>query len=226
VTILHPDLSVDELKDRVDKQLDGDDPLLTDYLAAAWLQAQAPAPYGCGRNLTPDPELAPGASENDPPIDTLEPVERVLRPGGARGRHVLVPDAREIVSVTADGTALTVDADTDGYEVLKRDGHVVRITLTAGRRWCDGRWTWDQVAQPTRAVTVVGRFGFAVLPDHLKEAIYQLASRMYLERDAQQADQVVLAEGMGVQSYYRQLPPRTKLAFASLALPTGLAGLA
>lgn len=195
-------LSLEELKEHLDAELIGDDDLLERYLAAAFLQAQAPAPYGCGRLLTPDP--APGA----------DPVVRTSRLRGSR-RRVVVRDAREITAVTVDDAAAA-------WEVaLERDDHIVLIDLpdlAAPVGTADGRLA-------RRVCEVTGRFGFEAIPDNLRNAIYVLAARAVHERDAAYADQVAIAEGAGVQSYYRQLPPATKLVFATYSLPSGLGGL-
>ena len=190
-------LTVEALKRRVDVELSTDEDLLEAYLEAAFLQAQAPPPLGTGRLLTPDP-----ASAGD------EPVTRRIVTSGSR--RIVIPDAREITEVRADGTVIS----TGGYATTSRQGHVVGLAFP------------NSYSPVYEVVEVTGRFGFQSIPANLAEAIYTLAARMYYERDAQYADQVAVAEGTAVQSYYRQLPPRVKLVFASYAVPTGLAGLA
>jgi len=207
------------LKRRVDKQLSTDDDLLEEFLEGAFEQAQAPAPCGCGRLLTPDPPF----TDAEPPEDTNAPVQKTFE---VPGRRVLIPDARAITEVLVDDEAVT------GYHTVQKDGHVVALTVphdpgcrayghitgsTGCESWC---------ARRRRVVKVTGRFGFVEIPMNLRDAIYILAARSYLERDAQYADQVALPDGGGVQAYYRQLPPRTKLVFATYAPAQGLAGLA
>lgn len=188
-------LQLAELKQLVDVQLSTHDPVLELHLEAAYLQAQAPPPYGCGRLLTPDPEvIAP--TEEDPDPDQPEPVTRRVRLHGSR--FVRVPDARELTTVEADGVELVAETD---YEILERNDHIVRLELF--RR--------------PRVIILTGRFGFAEIPANLREAIYILAARSFYERGAQFADQVALAEGLGVQQYFRQLPPRVRLVFAAYA---------
>lgn len=185
-------LTLEELKRHMDRELDKDDDLLLLDLQAAFEQAQAPAPFGCGRRLVPDPW-----SSVDPPVAHV---------ATARRRRILVPDAREIIEIVADGQEVT------DYDVLRHQGHIVRITLPE---------------QPNDAeVTVRGRFGFVSLPDVLRGAIYTLAARYAYERDAGYADQVVVGEGAAAQTYYRQLPTRAKLAFSTFTVPSGIAGLA
>lgn len=192
-------LTVAELKQLLDKQLNADDGILGLYLESAFEQAQAPPPYGCGRRLLPTPALV-----GTPPADTALPVdERIICDGR---RYVRIPDAREITRVVIDG----VELPRDRYEVLERDDHIVRLDLK--RR--------------SRVAVITGRFGFLTLPANLREAIYILAARAFYERAAQYADQVAIAEGAAIQSYYRQLPPRTKLVFATFTVASDIWGLA
>lgn len=182
-------IDINVLKQMVDVELSANAEGLELNLSSAFEIAQAAPPRGCGRLLVPDPPL-PG--EGDPAPD---PVQKRIR---ARGRRfVRVPDAREITEVLGDGTEI------DDYEPIERDGHIVCLELSD---------RYD-------VVEVTGEFGFAAIPDDLLEAIYILAARSYYERQAQFADQVALAEGVGVQAYYRQLPQRVKLIFGAYAVP-------
>lgn len=199
-------LSLEELKRRVDHTMDVDEDLLADDLSAAFLQAQAPPPYGTGRLLTPDP------ARDDDPV-----VTRTLT---STGRRVRLPDARAVTTVTLDGTAVT------DYQLVSRNGVYVQVALGD-----DGQWphstgyveSWPP--SPSRTVVVTGRFGFIAIPVDLAGAIYQLAARWHYERQAQYADQVEVLEGTAVQAYYRQLPPRVKLVFATYAVPSVVGGL-
>jgi hypothetical protein len=95
-------LTLDALKRRLgDLELSTGDDKLQEYLDAAFAQAQAPWPLGCGRLLTPD----------------SAPRTVAVR----RGRAV-IPDASTITSVTVDGTAVS------DYRVLRKDGYIVQIT--------------------------------------------------------------------------------------------------
>jgi hypothetical protein len=199
-------LSVEELKRRVDHTMSVDDDLLADDLAAAFLQAQAPPPYGTGRLLTPDPAR-----------DADDAVTRTLT---STGRRVRVPDARSIAAVTLDGTAAT------DYRAISRNGVVVQLALGDDGNWVRTPGYSESWPLPTsRTVIITGRFGFAQVPIDLAGAIYQLAARWHYERQAQYADQVEVLEGTAVQSYYRQVPPRVKLVFASYAVPPAVGGL-
>lgn len=197
-------VTLEGLKRRMDKELDVDDDLLADDLAAALAQAQKAHPNGCGRLLAADP-----VSDSDPPV-----TRRIV----TRGRRVAVPDAREITAVTVD------DVVTTGYETLLKDGLVIQLDLDDDGDWFDD--TGYGRTRRRRVVQITGRFGFAELPVELAGAIYALAARWSYERGAMYADQVEILEGAAVQSYYRQVPPRVKLTFSSFALPTGLSGLA
>lgn len=136
--------------------------------------------------------LDPAPTELDPDPDPVQ--KRIV----ARGRRfVRVPDAREITEVLGDGEQIS------DYEPIERDGYIVCLELT------------DRY----KVVEVTGHFGFATIPDDLLEAIYTLAARAYYERAAQYSDQVAIADGMGVQAYYRQLPPRVKLILGAFAVP-------
>lgn len=214
-------LSLAALKRRVDKQLSTDDDLLEEYLEGAFEQAQAPAPLGCGRLLTPDPPLVDG----EPPSDSAPAVQKQF---SVRGRRVLVPDAREITEVLVDDEPITE------YRTSEQNGLVVLLNLPHDHRFCayegydeyssgDGYGCWCR--RRRRTVKVTGRFGFLEIPQTLKDAIYILAGRAFYERNAQYADQVPVADGTPVQAYFRQLPPRTKLAFGTYAVPEGLGGL-
>jgi hypothetical protein len=216
-------LTADGLAERIDRE-NVDPELLESFLEAAFEQAQAPPPFGCGRLLLPDPPL-----EGDPLADDADPIERELE---VTGRVVLVPDAREIVQVRGYNDAvLTAGIDYGNYKVVTRNGVIVALRLATGMRGgyrggYRGRYG-DWRCDPTWPVTVIvkGRFGFLEPPVNLAEAIYTLAGRMYFERDAQYSDQVRVAEGATGEAYFRQLPVRTKLAFASLTVPAAVAGL-
>lgn len=197
-------LSLEELKRRVDHKMDVDEDLLADDLAAAVLAAQAPPPLGTGRLLMPDPLR-----------DTDAPVTRSLM---STRRRVRIPDARAITAVSVDGSALVAAT----YAVLWHRGLAVQMTFAD-----DGQWiSVPGVSVPSnRTVQVTGRFGFAQIPVDLAGAIYQLAARWHYERQAQYADQVEVMEGAAVQAYFRQLPPRVKLVFASYAVPAAVGGL-
>lgn len=191
-------LSLEELKLRLDHQMDLKDDVLMDDLVAAFMQAQAPPPFGTGRLLAPDP-----GRDVDDPVSRTVVVSR---------RRVQVPDARVIESVTVDGVTQTFGS----WENLSKDGYVVQITLPSS----DGGWLRPGLELPLnrRTVVVTGRFGFSMIPDDLAGAIYVLAARWHYERQAQYADNVEILEGTAVQAYFRQLPPRVKLVFAKYAV--------
>jgi len=216
---LPPQLTLAGLKRRIDKQLPKDDELLSEMLLAAFVQSQEPAPLGCGRLLTATPP------DSEPPI---------TRTFHVRGRRTAVPDARLITGVTWDGVVLP------SYFTTERNGVTVAIECPPSHSATF--FTWGGFGPPfserspsyeerreRHTVEVTGRFGITPIPADLLEAIYTLAARMFYEREAQYADQVQIVEGggaAGVVQYYRQLPPRTRLAFASYTLPTGLVGVA
>lgn len=213
-------LTVPALKLRIGKELPHDDVLLGELLEGALKQAQAPSPLGTGRLLIPDPPLDSDGN------DSGDAVERTF---AVHGRHVMIPDAREIASVVVDGQSASPTAieEYSGYTTLSHDGVVVRLTLAREhRRFWDAGYCGRPEDARQHTVTVTGKFGFAELPDDLRNAIYALAARNFYERDAGYADQVSIAEGTAVQAYFRQLPPPVKLAFANYQLPTGLVGLA
>lgn len=183
-------LSLDELKRRLGRELDVDDDTLKAYLDAAFAQAQAPYPFGCGRLLEPDPA--------DPAATTTRTV-RVTH-----GR-ALVKDASSLSTVTVAGSAVT------GYRTLTKDGYIVQIS-----------------GLPNTATEAVltGRFGFSAIPANLADAIYVLAARMRYEEAAMYADNVAVLEGDAASVYYRQLPVRTKLVFATYMVAPAIVGLA
>jgi hypothetical protein len=181
-------LTLDGLKRRMDRELDVDDDKLQDYLDAAFMQAQAPAPFGCGRLLTPDP-LDAGETTRSVPV--------------TRGR-ALVQDASTLSAVTVDGNAVT------GYTTLRKNGYIVQISGLGD--------------EATEAV-LTGRFGFTGIPGNLADAIYVLAARMSYEEAAMYADNVAILEGDAATVYYRQLPVRTKMVFATYAIAPAVVGL-
>lgn len=183
-----PGLTLAGLKARLGHELNAADPELQDYLDAALAQAQAPWPHGCGRLLIPNP------------VSDLEAeVELTFQMTGHRLR---VPDARILSAVEVDGVSAA-------YRTMVHKDHIVAIAVARAAPVYE-----TPVLPAQRTVTLTGRFGFAVLPANLLEAIYLLAARYHYEKAAQYADQVAILEGTAVQSYYRQLPPRAKLAFA------------
>jgi hypothetical protein len=183
-------LTLQGLKRRMEREeFDVDDDKLQEYLDAAFLQAQAPAPFGCGRLLTPDPV--------DPAAVTTRTVPVV------RGR-ALVKDASVLTEVAVNGSAVT------GYKTLVKDGYIVQISGLA--------------ADATEAV-LTGRFGFTAIPGNLADAIYVLAARMSYEEAAMYADNVAILEGDAATVYYRQLPVRTKMVFATYAVAPAVVGL-
>lgn len=184
----------------MDLQRGDSDESLESYLQAAFDQAQAPPPFGCGRLLIPDP--AP--DDNDQ--DTAPVVTRDL-PVSSTGA-ITVPDARHIASVTVDGTPITA------YRSLIRDGVTVALDVTE----------FPDSTIPAQ-VQIAGRFGIWPLPENLRDAIYVLAARYYFEANAQFADQVALTPDGGGQAYYRQLPPRAKLVFSGYTVARGVGDL-
>jgi hypothetical protein len=206
-------LTVEALKRRVDKQLSGDDDLLAEYLAAAVEQAEAPAPLGCGRTLRPDPPL--GEDE----ADDGEDVQRVVE---FRGRAAMIPDARSITTVELDG------AETVDFTPISHQGLVVRLSFHELRVRLFGLHPHHRYHERRRAhtVTVTGKFGYAAIPDALAEGIYLLAARAFAEKEAGYADQVAIGEGASaIQTYFRNMPPRTRLAFTSYTVPAAIGGL-
>lgn len=115
-------LSLEELKTHVDRQLSASDPVLESLLDAAFVQAQQPPPYGCGRVLVPNP-----ATDSDPAVAQTATV--------SCGRAI-VPDARSISQVTIDGAAVT------GYSEVRRNGLVVALEDLPddGEAEITGRW--------------------------------------------------------------------------------------
>lgn len=218
-------LNVDELASRIDRE-NVDPELLGEFLEAAFAQAQAPPPYGCGRLLLPDPAFVEVEPATDPVTfaDTADPVERELV---VAGRNVLIPDAREITQVLGYNDAeLDEGSDYGNYSVLWRDGVIIALRLASGRRGYGGSYgPWHCDPTWPKTVKVTGHFGFVDGPPNLAEAIYTLAGRMYFERDAQYSDQVRVAEGATGEAYFRQLPVRTKLAFSTFTVPAAYAGL-
>ena len=201
-------LSLEQLKRRLDITGTDKDDLLADDLAAAFYQAQAAPPYGTGRLLAPDP-----------PHPTDDPVTRRVL---STRRRIRVPDAREITSVTLDDTAITA------FEPIWKNGLIVQLDIADDYAWTQ-RAGWDAYQEGApfirRTVEITGRFGFETIPEPLAGAIYVLAGRWHNERAAQYADQVEILEGGAVQSYYRQLPPRVRLAVAACTVPAGVGGL-
>lgn len=211
---LPAELELKALKRRVDRQNSQDDDLLLECLEEAFEQAQAPAPLGCGRLLIPNPALAGDE-------DTADPVEQTVT---TRGRRIVLPDARSIAEVLVDGEATTE------YETITH-ADPSKLNLVVGLAIHEPYWRsycghGFRGARRRHTITVKGRFGFPKLPVSLRGAIYTLAARKYMERQAQYADQVPVGEGAAVQTYYRQLPPAVKLAFESFALPGAVAPLA
>ena len=208
-------LTVAGLRKRIDKQSTSEDSFLKELLEAAFAQAQGPPPYGCGRLLTPTTGT------------------KSFR---LRWRRIVLPDASEITAISVDGTAVP-EAE---WRLQERDGYFVGFELTDSfmQPGWSPVWGWGTEGggstpalppgyrQGDRTVAVTGRFGFGSIPPNLNEAIYLLAARMYYEKEAQFADQVAVGEGAVAQIYYRQLPPRARLAFESFSLPQGLGGLA
>lgn len=192
-------LTLEGLKRRLDKELTADDDKLQEYLDSAFMQAQAPPPLGCGRLLVPDP-----LSDSDTEVTRTVP---------AWSRIVQIPDAREITAITVDGATLAA-AD---YDVTVADGMTVLLWI--------GRTAWGTGVNGrlARTVTITGRFGFTAIPSNLADAIYVLAARYHYEEAAQYADQVAVLEGTAVNSYFRQLPPRTKMVFATYAVDVRVA---
>jgi hypothetical protein len=202
-------LTVAGLRQRLDKKSTAEDLYLQELLEAAFAQMQGPPPYGCGRLLTA----------------TASGTVKTFR---LRWRRVLVPDATEIAGVMVGSESISE------YHTQEADGYVIAIELpdSVVKAGWTPLWGWDAFPLPPgyvqgdRVVSVTARFGFTSIPPNLNEAIYLLAARMYYERQAEYADQVAVGEGATAQIYYRQLPPRVKLAIESFSIPSGYGGLA
>lgn len=199
-------LSLDAFKRRLDRELVTDDDKLRDYLLSAVMQAQAPPPYGCGRLLIPDPPL---------PTDPVVSRTVLVRRGRAS-----VPDASTLTSVTVDGTVVLSST----YKTLVKDNYIVQLrTLDTDITSPYAQWAWPL---EEKEAILTGRFGFQTIPANLADAIYVLAGRYLYEEAVLYADRIEVLEGTAVQSYYRQLPVRTKLVFQTYAVPAGAVALA
>ncbi len=211
---LPEELSVEVLKKRIDITGESNDEMLGDYLLAAYQQAQERPPLGCGRQLYPEPATAED-----------EPVEKTYK---VRGRNVLLPDAREITKIVViddDASPEESEVELDDCETSEDHGLIVGLKLPRFQpKWWREQYPFYE-HHHKRTVKVTGRFGFLVVPQELREGIYILAARMFYEREAQFADQVAVGEGATASLYYRQLPPRTRIAFESFAVAKSLGGL-
>jgi hypothetical protein len=196
-------LSLDGLKLRLGgRELDDSvaDDTLNDYLTAAVDQAQAPWPWGCGRTLTQ-------GDADESRVLELTAGARIDDGETVGEGRVRIPDASTLTSVTINGSAITA------YRTVRKDGYVVQAT------------GFDAPTTTTREATVVGRFGFSVVPRDLADAIYVLAARYSYEAAAMYADNVAVLEGDAAKVYYRQLPVRTKMVFQRYMVPDGIVGL-
>jgi hypothetical protein len=196
---------------------------LADYLLASLVQVQAPYPLGCGRLLVPEPPVVEQEGK-----DVSVPVTRTTV---QRGRRVNVADAREVTRLAVAPDAFDEAEEVTQYTTVVRDGQIVRLDLPQEPRW---RWSyvrgeegWDTEPpwRTLRRFEVTGRFGFAAIPPLLVEAIYILAARSFYEREAQYADRIVVGEGAVAQSYFRDLPPRARLALETYSLTDDQGGL-
>jgi hypothetical protein len=212
-------LTVPALKRRIGKELSHDDALLGELLEGALKQAQAPAPLGTGRLLIPDPPLDSDGN------DTGDAVERTFV---VHGRHLMIPDAREIASVVVDGksTSPTAIEEYTGYTTRSRDEVVIRLTLAREHRHL---WDADYCGRPTDArqhtVTVTGKFGFAELPKNIEDGIYALAAQGWHEMQAGYGyTGQVTEDGTALQVF--RFPSEYQRALRAYQLPPGLVGLA
>lgn len=161
------------------------------------------------RKLEPWPALVPIDPPTDPPtyIDSAAPVVHRVVVNGSR--FVRVPDAREITRVTVDDVEL---AATD-YE------------LHAHRYPADGPTTHlELLNRRGRVVEVTGRFGFAAIPDELREAILTLAARRVYEESIGLVDSVN-SDAYGARSYVKRLPVAISMVLADLTVPDDVLGL-
>lgn len=215
-------LSVDGLKRRIDRSKDIDDVLLAELLEEAFAQVQEAPPAGTGRLLTPDPAPVDGA-------DTADPVTRTLT---ARGRRLILPDARSITTVT-----LGEGEDTEtvaGYRLIKRPHETVACQIELPESiWERRERLWDLYepigrCEPPdpRVVAVTGRFGFLTVSAAVRGAIYTLAARAYFERAAGFADNVAVGEGAAASIYNRSIPASARLTLERFALPLAYGGAA
>lgn len=150
------------------------------------------------------------AMPTDPDVEPPEPA--IWRVALAGRRMVRIPDARELVSVTVDGAAVTSELEStgvggtvaawwgfssapgcqpSGYRLYARPGHPAHAILLPGAGG--------------GVLELQGYFGFHPTPPGIRLAVLQWAHRVYNEVLSRGADQVADPEG-GAWAYFRQIP--------------------
>jgi len=149
------------------------------------------------RTFSPDPPL------DEDELDTLSPVTKSF-PLRGRSRLIRVPDLRETVSATIDGS--TVLRDTDFY-VDDFEEPALFVNLV-------NRFTGSGQGK----LEITGRWGPLVPDPDVKLAVLTLAARGYKRRDANFSD--VLQTQSGNQLFWSSnMPEEVRKTFENLRIP-------
>lgn len=163
------------------------------------------------RRLEPEPALAADGTDTNPPVTKTF---RVPRSGEVR-----VPDLRVVVTATFGGALLLNNELTDAYELTQREGDPATHFRVLRR---GGGLDFAHVGSLFAAspkLSITGRWGFLPTPPEAVDAMYRIAARMFMERDARYADQVQAGIEAAAFSYYRELPSNVKFALEQLRVP-------
>jgi hypothetical protein len=72
----------------------------------------------------------------------------------------------------------------------------------------------------TQDLQIVGRWGWLVPPPDVVDAVYQVAGRLYMERNAAFSDQMITADGV-IWQFFKTLPSSTQAALSTYIVPNG-----
>lgn len=169
-------VTLEEFKAHLDLQNPALNPLLQGILDGVSAAAEARA----GRLLGPLPAA-----------DADAPVTRTLNLDGRRG-VIRIPDCRELVSVSVDGSLLAPTA----YRLIPRGAFSSTPEPS----------THMELGASGRTLTLTGRFGFAQPPADIKQAVLAWASRAFAEKGANYGDSTDYGEGPAT-NYFRQSMP-------------------
>lgn len=160
-----------------------------------------------GRNFFPDPPL-----QGQPLTDTAAPVTKgpfIPR----RSPFIKIPDLREVTLVTLGEVALDSALPYPGYELWGGD------TLLGGSEPYTHIKLLNIAFNPYIAqanyVFITGRWGFAAVPDDVKDACCLWVARAFKKRDANYADTVQQGIEGAMFQYFRNLPTEIQMTLDS-----------
>lgn len=150
-----------------------------------------------GRNFFPDPDFQ---TAGDPSTDHAPPVAKSFTV--RTSRYINLPDLRVATSVTLGGADLQAGI---GYELWGSDDLGMEPYNTIKVLGPISPYAFGGIA-PLNQLVVTGRWGFASVPEDMKDAVVLWVARRFKQRDANYSDVVQQGVETVAFTYFKNLP--------------------